>query len=175
MIIMLSQVPQRTFVVSSGNVYVSDQYGIIANVVSTADQEDLTTAGCATLLANAPDDMLGYRIACNMNVTTDQAISNLNNSLKFRPKRIIVTNASISLTTAQGGLYTGAGKTGTIIVAAAQAYSTLTAANIALELTLNSPNIVLPAGTPLFLSLTTAQGAAATADLYIFGDAYPIS
>jgi hypothetical protein len=32
--------------------------------------------------------------------------------------------------------------------------------------------VVLPAGTPIYLSLTTAQGAPATADVYVYGDVY---
>ena len=175
MITMLSQIPYRSFIVSSGNVYVADQYGIIENVVSTADQSDLATAGCATLYPNPPQDLLGYKIGANFNISTDQLISNLNNSLKFRITKITVTNASISLTTVQGGLYTGAGKTGTTIVAAGQSYAALTSASVALDLTLNAPNTVLAAATPLYLSLTTIQGAAATADVYVFGQSLPVS
>jgi hypothetical protein len=172
---MLSQIPYQTFTVSSGNIYVADQYGIIPNVVSKADQADLATAGCATLLANAPENLLGYKIAANFNITTDQIISNLNNALKFRVTRIVVTNASLSMTNADGGLYTGASKTGTAIVAAAQVYTALTGATVALDLTIATPNVTFAAGTPIYFSLTGIQGAAATADIYVYGDALPIS
>jgi len=83
-----------------------------------------------------------------------------------------VMNASISLTTAAGGFYTAAAKGGTALVAAGQAYSALTAANLAMECTLNAAADWWAAGTPVYLSLATAQGAAATADVYVYGDVY---
>jgi hypothetical protein len=175
MIIMLSAVSYRSFICSSGNVYVADQYGVIENVASVDDQDDLASAGCATLLANAPAELLGYKIGANFQTLTDQIIANLNNAYKYRIRRITVTNASTSLTTVQGGFYTGASKTGTTIVAAAQAYAALTAAAVALDLTLAAPNTVLAAATPLYLSLSVLQGGAATADVYIYGDAIPVS
>ncbi len=174
MIIMLSQVPYRSFVVSSGNVYVADQYGVIENVVSVDDQGDLATAGCATLAPN-PSDLLGYLIGANFNVTTDQLIINLNSAVKYRVTKITVCNASLSLTTAVGGLYNAASKAGTALVANTQVFSGLTAANKAIDLTLNNAGVTLAAATPIYLSLTTAQGAAATADVYIFGNALPTS
>ena len=176
MIVMLSQIPFRSFNVSSGNVYVADQYGIIENVVSVADQADLAAAGCATLLANAPEDLLGYRIGVNFNVTTDQIITNLNNALKYRVTRIVAMNTSLAgMSTAAGGVYTAVSKGGSAIVAATQVYTGLTNALTALNLTLALPNLILAAATPLYFSLTTPQGAAATADIYVYGDALPVS
>lgn len=173
MIVMFSQIPYRSFNVSSGNVYVADQYGIIPNVQSQADQTDLAAAGCSTLTPN-PTDLLGYLIGANFNSTADQQIVNLNSSLKYRIRRITVLNTSVpGMGTAAGGLYTGAGKTGTTIVAAGQVYTGLTNANTAEDLTLAAPNAVLPAATKLYLSLTTPQGATATADVYVYGDAIP--
>jgi len=118
--------------------------------------------------------LLGKLIAANMNVTTDQQITMFSNPSKFVLRRIVVTNASTSLTTAAGGIYTAVSKGGTAVVAAAQAYSTLTTSALFLDLTLNtagSANITVKSSVPnLYLSLTTAQGGAATADVYIYGD-----
>jgi hypothetical protein len=175
MIIMQSQIPYSTYTVSSGNVYVADQYGIIPNVVTVADQHDLETAGCATLAPN-PTDLLGYLIQADFNIITDQLISNLNNSYKYRIRRITVCNTTVNgMSVSAGGFYTGAAKTGTIIVANTQVYTGLTNAATALDLTLNSPNAVLPAATPLYFSLTTGHGSAAKADIYVYGDAIPVS
>lgn len=175
MIVMFSQIPYRSFNVTSGNVYVADQYGIIPNVASQADQLDLASAGCSTLSPN-PTDLLGYIIGANFNSTADQIVGNLNSSYKFRVRRITVTNTSVNgMGTAVGGLYTGAGKTGTVLVAATQAYTGLTNPTTADDLTLNSPNAVLVAGTKIYLSLTTPQGAPATADVYVYGDAIPVT
>jgi len=50
LIVMYTSVPYRTFIVSSENVYVSDRYGLIENVVSLSDQNDLLAAGCVTII-----------------------------------------------------------------------------------------------------------------------------
>jgi hypothetical protein len=119
-------------------------------------------------------DPLGYKIlgrliGANMNTTSDQAIAML--SSKYIIDKIIVTNASSSLTLAAGGFFTGANKTGTTIVAAGQLYSGLTASSKYSALTMALTTDSLTAS-QIFLSLTTAQGGAATADIYIFG--FPI-
>jgi len=121
-----------------------------------------------------PEDyrVIGKLIGANMNVTTDQGITiqGLNDQFtKYVVERIVVTNASISLKTAAGGVYTAASKSGAI-VAAGQVYSALTAATkyVALTLTGASLTDVLTVST-IYLSLTTGQGAAATADVYIYG------
>lgn len=118
--------------------------------------------------------LIGKLIGADMNVTTDQAITitDLTDfpSDKYIVEYIVVTNASISLTTAAGGVYTAASKGGSAIVAAAQAYSALTANTKFIKATLAGTALtdVLAGGT-LYLSLTTGQGAAATADVYVFG------
>jgi hypothetical protein len=113
--------------------------------------------------------ILGTLIGANFNSTADQAITM--SASKYIIRRIVVVNASINLTTAAGGFYSAVGKAGTIIVAAAQVYSALTAAAKFKDLTLEAiiGTDVLTV-TPIFLSLTTAQGAAATADVFVIGD-----
>jgi hypothetical protein len=54
-------------------------------------------------------------------------------------------------------------------------YSALTAAAIALDLTLAAGTVVYAKGGQLYLSLTSPQGAAATADLYVWGDVYALA
>lgn len=126
---------------------------------------------------NIPAQMPGFDqclfklIGANMNVTTDQVMSQIGGTL---PRNYIITairvlNASISLDTAAGGVYNAISKpAGGIIVAAAQAYSTLTDGTLALDLTLAELGKAAQSTAPV-LSLTTAQGAAATADIYVFG------
>lgn len=113
--------------------------------------------------------LLGFIKSANMNTTADQLITIIpgQGSLTYRIDRITVTNPSISLTLAAGGVYTTTSKGGTAIVAAAQLYSALTAAAISLDLTLAINTNRTESG--LYLSLTTAQGAAATADLFVWG------
>ena len=64
--------------------------------------------------------LLGKLIGANMNSTADQQITMFSNPSKFILRRIVVTNASISLSTAAGGVYTAASKGGTAVVAAAR-------------------------------------------------------
>lgn len=109
--------------------------------------------------------ILSRLIGANMNVTTDQAFNGL--PALYTIDYILITNASISLTTCAGGFYTAATKGGTAIVAAAQVYSALTTAAKILKATIAVTDKRTEA--TLYLNLTTAQGAAATADVYIVG------
>lgn len=117
--------------------------------------------------------LVGKLIGANMNVTTDNTIFISPQAGLFKLVAIRVTNPSISLTTAVGGVYTAVTKGGTALVANSQVYSALTAAAKFVDLTLaNSAltDLIDPATqTHLYLNLTTAQGAAATADVYVYG------
>ena len=171
--IMLAPVANRSFSTTSGNVYTSDQYGIIPNVLTSTDETELTTQGCVTL-SPPPQNLLGYLLQANFNATTDQIIP-ITTKWKYRPTKILVTNTTVpGMNTAVGGVYTGAGKTGTVLVANTQVYTGLTNSATALELTLNAPTAVLPVNTQMIFSLTTAQGLAALADIYVFGESYPV-
>lgn len=123
----------------------------------------------------------GWLYGANMNSTADQAIPISVPSATYVLDSIWVSNPSISLTTAVGGFYTAASKGGVTVVANTQAYSTLTtnAANTtgnAFAVTLATAGQTTafqgPTGTSaiktLYLSLTTAQGAAATADVRVY-------
>ena len=79
---------------------------------------------------------------------------------------IIVANASISLTTAQLAVYTGAAATGTA-VKSAYALSGNNSTTAVVVTAATSTNSI--AGSPLYIRCTTAQGAAATADVFIYG------
>lgn len=169
-IYMLSPIGNKSFACSSGNVYTADNLGLIEDVVSSADISSLSAMGCALLSPNTTN-LLGSLKSADFNTTDDQTIS-INNASRFRITKISVIAASVSMTTAQGGIYTGASKSGTTIVSASQAYTSLTSSTVILDLTLASTTLLLPSATPLYLSLTTAQGATATADIYVWGDVY---
>ncbi len=130
----------------------------------------LTVTG--QVIGTGMDQLLGKLIGANMNVTTDQAIPITRiGSQKYLITKIFVTNASTSLTAADGGIYTTTSKGGTAIVAATQVYTALTAATVGLDLTLAVNNTYVLDN--LYLSLTGAQGGAATADIYVFGVILP--
>lgn len=106
----------------------------------------------------------------DMNSTKDQFISIcLSANSKYILRRAIVTNASTSLTTAVGGIYTTTAKGGTALISGAQAFASLTSPDKFLDLVPSVGTSVLSAA-QLVLTLTTAQGAPATADVYVFGD-----
>lgn len=112
--------------------------------------------------------LLGSVVA-NANTTGDSEITIL--AAKYIIRRIIAHDASISLTTVAGGVYTAAAKGGSAIVAAAQVYSALTAAAKFLDLTLQAPATTdYLTGTSIFFSPTTPQGAAATLTIEAWGE-----
>lgn len=116
--------------------------------------------------------LLGKLELANFNTTADQAISL--RADRYIIRRIPITNCTASLTVAAGGVYTGASKTGIIIVAAAQVYTALTGGTKFIDATLASgvTGDHLTSAT-VFLSLTTGQGSPVTCDVYIYGDPLP--
>lgn len=117
----------------------------------------------------ARQSLLGLLKSANFNTTDDQPITILSN--RYILRRIIVANASANLTLAAGGFYTAASKGGTAIVAVTQVYTALSVASKFLDVGLAAIlGTDVRTETALYLSLTTAQGSAVTADLFIFGD-----
>ena len=138
------------------------------------------TDGVINDLGVAPFNVIASYRSINFNVTTDQPIVIPAQIAAFRLSNIIITNASGSMNTVIGGFYPQSGKLGIPIVAATQAYSTLTSPNSLLLATLTSfgtttrfsaNTLSTVAGQlAIWLSLSTAQGVAATADVYLVGD-----
>lgn len=121
------------------------------------------------------ETVLAKLLGANFNTTNDQAIALPSSISKFCLTRIIVTNASLSLTTAVGGFYPQPSKGGTAIVANSQVYSALIDATKLVNPTLASygsgtvfTSSILTSFS-VYFALTTPQGAAATADIYLCG------
>jgi hypothetical protein len=115
------------------------------------------------------EQLLFKLLTANMNSTADQALTRQFQFTNFLITSIRVNNASISLTTAAGGFYTAASKGGVTAVAAAQTYAALTGATLGMEAAIAAAGMATLTTGALFLSLTTAQGSAATADIYVRG------
>ncbi len=167
--------PSQTYI-TRGSTYVASALGIIiVSNPSFYDIQDLINNGCVFNVATE-GVLLGRLLGANANTTTDQpfAMTMWSKLVNYRVTKITAKNASANLTTANGGVWTGAAKTGTSMVANTQVYSALTGSTLALDLTLvaASANTVLPPSTALILSLAVSQGAAATADFYAWGDLY---
>lgn len=132
-----------------------------------------TGAAGAAGLNNTP---AGTLTAGNFNSTADQPItvSLPTGYTRYVVRRVIVSNASISLTLAAGGLYTAAAKGGSALVAAAQVYSALTSSTKFADCTLAAiSGTDIQTAATLYFSLTVAQGAAATANVSIIVDYLP--
>ena len=111
--------------------------------------------------------VIGKLLGANMNTTADQAIPLIYGHCVI--DKISVSNASgAALSLAVGGFYTGAAKSGTIIVAATQVYSGVTSAGLAISPVIALPVRVTAAG-QIYFALTTAQGSAAAVDIYVLG------
>lgn len=161
---------------SSNFDYGKSIYQELADTTPVTLGGDATVAGdlsvTGTVFGTGTEQLLGSLIGANFNVTTDQAIPITRiGSQKYLITKIVVTNASTSLTNADGGIYTATSKGGTAIVAAAQVYTALTSATVALNLTLAVNNTYTLDN--IYFSLTGTQGGAATADIYVFGIVLP--
>ena len=118
------------------------------------------------LLSNQARRLLGVVTGVNMNATGDTTML-IQNSTNWSVQEVIVTNASVSLTTAKLGVYTQPGATGTTILANTTALTGNTGSTVVNSL--SSPTTTLQTTPYLYLNVGTAQGAAATADVYIYG------
>ena len=101
----------------------------------------------------------------NANVTGDTVLP-INNSTSYSVSNVIFTNASVNLTTAEAGLFTAPAAGGTAIVADA-ALSALSSASVVSQRTVAST--AAQTGQNLYVNVSTAQGAAATFDVYVYG------
>jgi hypothetical protein len=126
--------------------------------------------------------IIGYALGVNANsATTDNAIDlKVLPGANFIVTKVQLNNASISLTTATASLYTatgGSGGSGTALVAdAALSAMTSTTYNLVMTLAAAASNTVLNQATlanNLYFRIGTAQGAAATVDVYIWGEVLP--
>jgi hypothetical protein len=110
-----------------------------------------------------------FTLTADMNSTSDQNFTKIGTFSNYLITLIRVHSASTSLTTAAGGVYTGAGKTGSIIAAASQVYTGATnTAGTGQGVSLQTTGSGSLSATPI-LSLTTAQGSTATATYVIYG------
>lgn len=133
----------------------------------------MSNPGPASTQTNHPSNLAtnqAYRLLAsaqgvNLNSVAD-TVAAIVNSSSYSVQDIIVANASVNLTTAQLAVYSGPGATG---VAVKTAYAlTGNSASDKVVVTAASDTDSLT-GDNLFIRCTTAQGAAATADVYIYG------
>jgi hypothetical protein len=146
----------------------------MASVAAHAQQFQFPTSGWG---AYAPAVIqCGSAFGVNANAVTDTPIyisspSVLNGGGSYYIDKVIYSNASVSLSSAQAGIFTVVGATGVTIVSNG-ALSTLTAAALNAAGSAYSPSVAatteafnLPL---LYLNVGTPQGSAATFDVRIY-------
>lgn len=133
----------------------------------------MANPGPATTVTNHPSQLatnqairlLASFQGVNVNATGDIVLPILNTG-SYSVSNVIFTNASTSLTTAAAGVFTAPNAGGTGIVANA-ALSALTSATVVSQRTVAST--ASQAGQNLYVNVGTAQGAAATMDVFVYG------
>lgn len=138
---------------------------ITANSQAVLTPQNNTNPGGTPQGSNALR-LLAVAKAVNVNATGDVAILNVINATSYSVYQVVMANASISLTTAAAGLFTAAAAGGTAIVANA-ALSGLTGATVVSQRTVAATAV--QTGQQLYFNAATAQGAAATVDVYVYG------
>jgi hypothetical protein len=117
-----------------------------------------------------------HLLGADFNSTADQPVSipfppGLSRAI---PRRIVISNASVPVDAAIGGIYSGAGKTGCEIVPATQMYPGLTSSLSYVDAAVQNCGALLSVqSNPIYFSLTTPQGVAATADITMQFDYLP--
>jgi hypothetical protein len=129
--------------------------------------------GPATTVTNHPSNLatnqairlLASFQSVNVNATGDTVLP-IQNTNSYSVSNVIFTDASTSLTTALAGVFTAPNAGGTAIVANA-ALSALTGPTVVSQRTVASTAI--QTGQNLYVNVGTAQGAAATMDVFVYG------
>ena len=135
--------------------------------MATGNPGPASTTYAATQLlgSNQAIRLIGKVNGASLTVVGDNIIPCINTS-SFSVTAVIVTNASVSLAQAQGALYTLPAAGGTAIVSAAALSGATTPAKVVAHSIASTDN---PSVNTLYYRCTTANTAAATADVYVYG------
>jgi len=156
----------------------TDSYNKILNIpVPNLVGVVITDAGVGNMVgsANYPAFLIGgFALNVNANSVADTAIPIISGSPEYRISSITIQNVgtTASLTTAQFGIFSGAGGTGSTISAAGQSLAALTSnalntnAAVINVAPATSPTAIWNVN-PLYFRITQAQGAAASVNVYI--------
>ena len=120
----------------------------------------------SNLATNQALRVLASAQGVNLNAVGDTVAAILNDSGNVSVQSIIVANASVDLDTAELAVYTGPGATGTAVKSAYALSGNDTSAKVVVTAATSTDAIDV---SQLYIRCTTAQGAAATADVFIYG------
>lgn len=124
-----------------------------------------TTIHPQNVASNQAIRLLASYQGVNVNATGDTVLP-IGNTTNYSVSNVIFTNASTSLTAAYAGVFTAPSAGGTAIVANA-ALSALTGSTVVSQRTVASTAV--QTGQNLYVNVGTAQGAAATMDVFVYG------
>ena len=125
-----------------------------------------TTNHPSNLATNQALRLLASAQAVNLNAVGDTVAKLINDSGSVSVQSIIVANASIDLDTAELAVYTGPGATGTAIKTAYALSGNSSSAKVVVTAATSTDAVDV---SELYIRCTTAQGAAATANVFIYG------
>jgi hypothetical protein len=133
----------------------------------------MANPGPATTVTNHPSNLASNQAirllasfqGVNVNATGDTVLPVINTD-RYSVSNVVFTNASVSLTTALAGVFTAPSAGGTGIVANA-ALSAMTGSTVVSQRTVAST--AAQTGQNLYVNVGTAQGAAATMDVFVYG------
>lgn len=126
-------------------------------ITTGTPSQNLSTQQAVRLLCSAKN--------INVNATGDQAAMPILDSSSYAVKFVVVTG-SISMTTAAAGLFPAPAAGGTATVSNG-ALSGIDSATEVIELTVNNTDI--QTSQTQYLNVGTAQGAAATLNIWVYG------
>lgn len=133
----------------------------------------MSNPGPSTTVTNHPQNLatnqairlLASAQSVNLNATGDTVMPVINTA-RYSVSNVVFTNASTSLTTAAAGVFPSAAAGGTAIVSNV-ALSGQTSASVVTNATINSTAALT--GQNIYFNVGTAQGAAATMDVFVYG------
>lgn len=121
--------------------------------------------------ASSMQQLLFVGRSLNMTLTTDQALSKMAAGTNYVVTKVVAVRKTGAFGTAcAGGVYTATAKGGSALVAAGQSYANLTGAGKIVDATVAAVNGTdAQSAATLYLSLTTGNTGALTADVFVYG------
>jgi hypothetical protein len=113
------------------------------------------------------EGFLAYIRGANFNSTSDQQFALPPQITQFAIDTMIVANCTGDASSAVGGVYDGAGKTGNQVVPASQTYTPLNGVGTIAQISSVSTTLTYTNSATLYLSLSTPQGSAVTCDVFL--------
>lgn len=134
----------------------------------------MANPGPASTVTNHPSNLatnqalrlLASAQGVNLNSVGDTVANIVNRLGNISVQSVIVANASVDLTTAQLAVYTGPGATGTAIKTAYALTGNSASDKVVITAATDTDAITVD---QLYIRCTTVQGAAATADVFLYG------